>query len=286
MVDHRQPRRENFVPPRRDNHVPATPWIKENSHLILSNNLIMNRSLFLDKYCDWLFENGMPATRDETRKYRNLQKSLGISVPMNKELFISLIERRRCTQIGATFFPLKTKTRLLVNLGLESVFETSLAFHRLWGFPVIPGSAVKGVFRHYCDESGALNQKDLLEICGNDPGESEAFEGKVAFLDAWPANYDAIQNSLEMDIMTPHYQHYYQNPENVLPADDKQPIPIQFLAVKKGIVFEFIIAPSSPCKTGEQGALLSKTRQLLTDALREYGIGAKTGSNYGYFEAA
>lgn len=289
MVDRRKPRRENFVPPRRDNLVPATPWIKKNSHVILANDLVMNRSLFLDKYSDWRFENSVPAQKDDDRKYRNLKKSLDIQLLdikllFDKDSFPFLIQRRRCEQLGAIFFPLRTKTKLIVNLGVESVFETSIALHRYWGFPIIPGSAVKGVFRHYCKESSVLSQQELLEICGNDPGESEAYEGKVVFLDAWPADYDAARNALEMDIMSPQYPRYYRDPESTLPTDDQNPDLIYFMAVKKDILFEFVIAPSSMCKAEEQSAFLSKSRRLLTDALCEYGIGAKTGSSYGYFE--
>jgi CRISPR-associated protein Cmr6 len=37
--------------------------------------------------------------------------------------------------------------RLVVGFGAEHVLETNLALHRIYGFPIIPGSAIKGVAR-------------------------------------------------------------------------------------------------------------------------------------------
>jgi CRISPR-associated protein Cmr6 len=44
-------------------------------------------------------------------------------------------------------FDLKTESRLMVGLGAESVLETAITLHRIYGFPVIPGSALKGLAR-------------------------------------------------------------------------------------------------------------------------------------------
>ncbi len=44
---------------------------------------------------------------------------------------------------------LSTKSRLVIGLGDESVYETSIRLHRNYGVPYIPGSALKGVAKHY-----------------------------------------------------------------------------------------------------------------------------------------
>jgi len=49
---------------------------------------------------------------------------------------------------GAEIFPEKTKSRLIVGLGDESVYETSIRLHRNYGVPYIPGSALKGITKH------------------------------------------------------------------------------------------------------------------------------------------
>ncbi len=44
---------------------------------------------------------------------------------------------------------LKPDWRLIVGLGNESIYETSMTLHHIYGFPYIPGSAIKGVTRNY-----------------------------------------------------------------------------------------------------------------------------------------
>jgi CRISPR-associated protein Cmr6 len=63
---------------------------------------------------------------------------------------------------------LQTDWRLIVGLGGESILETSICLHPLYGFPYIPGSAVKGVAKA---ASILLNEKlsqlllSLVEKC-------------------------------------------------------------------------------------------------------------------------
>lgn len=44
-------------------------------------------------------------------------------------------------------FDLRTQARLVVGLGTDSVLETAITLHRIYGFPTIPGSALKGLTR-------------------------------------------------------------------------------------------------------------------------------------------
>ncbi|MBC7248558.1 MAG: type III-B CRISPR module RAMP protein Cmr6 [Actinobacteria bacterium] len=44
---------------------------------------------------------------------------------------------------------LRPEWRMVVGLGGESVYETSMTLHHIYGFPYIPGSAIKGVTRHH-----------------------------------------------------------------------------------------------------------------------------------------
>ncbi len=43
----------------------------------------------------------------------------------------------------------KPDWRLIIGLGNPSVYETSITLHHIYGFPYIPGSAIKGVVRSY-----------------------------------------------------------------------------------------------------------------------------------------
>ena len=44
-------------------------------------------------------------------------------------------------------FDLWTDARLAIGLGSDSVLETAITLHRIYGFPIIPGSALKGLTR-------------------------------------------------------------------------------------------------------------------------------------------
>jgi len=43
----------------------------------------------------------------------------------------------------------KVDWRLIIGLGSGSVYETSMTLHHIYGIPYIPGSAIKGVLRHF-----------------------------------------------------------------------------------------------------------------------------------------
>lgn len=190
--------------------------------------------------------------------------------------------------------------RLVVGLGASHPQETSMTLHHIYGFPYIPGSAVKGVTRHWVvlkfaeallkkNQSfekavrevseklesgeeldlkvGELHFKDLVQIFG-----TQKQVGKVIFMDAYPVE----RINLKMDIMNVHYSGYYSGDEP--PADWQNPIPIKFLTVER-TKFEFVILS----KDEDQG-LLNKTEKLLREALSEHGIGAKTSLGYGLFD--
>lgn len=54
---------------------------------------------------------------------------------------------------------LRTEGRLIVGLGSENVIETGIRLHHTYGMPIIPGSALKGVAAHYCDQVWGVAEK-------------------------------------------------------------------------------------------------------------------------------
>ncbi len=178
-------------------------------------------------------------------------------------------------------FTLKTKMRLLIGFaGSDTILENSLSLHPYYGFPVIPGSSLKGLARHYCREFEQLSDDVLLRLFGNESGEKDTKEGEVVFFDAWPEKWPADgEGLLELDVMSPHYTKYYDKQR--FPGDDQDPIPIIFLAVRKGIEFRFSLRPSRICK---DKSIVALAKCYLEKALKTFGAGAKTGSSYGYFE--
>ncbi len=196
--------------------------------------------------------------------------------------------------------------RLIVGLGNESVFETSMTLHHVYGFPYIPGSAVKGIVRSWIitelfgqksDDKGvkvtdlkkaeerALDDKDFIAIFGNTEKA-----GKVIFFDAYPTSPPEV----DTDIMNPHFGKYYGDQEDKTPpADYLTPVPIPFLTVK-GTTFRFVLGiRESENSVIPDGSLLERGRPLLDvaerwlkKALSEHGIGAKTAVGYGLMSSA
>ncbi len=159
--------------------------------------------------------------------------------------------------------------RLIVGLGSEHVQETNMTLHHIYGIPYIPGSAVKGVLRHWWledfnnDEDKALKDKNFLTLFG-----SQEQRGEVQFLDAYPEEVH-----FATDIMNPHYPEYYGGSKP--PTDHQNPVPINFLTVQD-TTFRFVFLAKTQLP-------LDELKKRFRDALELKGIGAKTASGYGYF---
>jgi CRISPR-associated protein Cmr6 len=179
----------------------------------------------------------------------------------------------------------KPDWRVIVGLGTDSVYETGITLHHIYGFPYIPASGIKGIVRSYIiqenylpnfagqekagekAEKKALENNDFLNIFG-----STNQKGKITFFDAMPVSVP----QLKPDIMNVHYPDYYGG--SSAPADTQSPRPIYFLTVHE-TSFQFMIG----CKEVDKH-LLQTAYIWLENALKEKGIGAKTAVGYGYMQ--
>lgn len=160
--------------------------------------------------------------------------------------------------------------RLSIGLGGESVLETAITLHRIYGVPYIPGSALKGLAAYY-----ARNR--LQE--GDWGVKSKAYQ--IMFGDTTSAGYltffDALyvpgtghgSKPLWPDVITVHHPQYYQGNEQ--PADWDSPTPISFLSATGSYLLAI----------GGDPAWVGKAFEILNLALAAEGIGAKTSSGYG-----
>lgn len=162
--------------------------------------------------------------------------------------------------------------RLAVGLGAEAAIETSVALHRTYGVPVIPGSALKGLaaafVRQRLGESDWGPQTQAYCTLFGDTNQA----GYVTFFDAlFVPGSGRGPNGLPLmpDVMTVHHPDYYQGDKP--PADWDSPTPVPF-PTATGV---FLLALAGP------DAWRSFALDLLRDALRELGVGAKTSSGYG-----
>ena len=158
----------------------------------------------------------------------------------------------------------RVKGRLAVGLGAKGVLEVGLRLQQVYGTPVIPASAVKGVLR------GRLKDKALIAFLFG----SEESAGFVRFQDAWWAPDD--KSPLAMDVVTPHHQKYYakQGP----PSDCDNPVPVPFLSVRGTFLFVAELVADAPSPEWK-----GYVERLLKETLERRGIGGKTAAGYGRF---
>lgn len=193
---------------------------------------------------------------------------------------------------------LTTAGRLIVGLGSENVLETGLRLHHTYGVPIIPGSALKGLASHYCDETWGQRH------CGEDaPPENRRFRckrstdeiegdyhrllfgttedgGVVTFHDAWIVPESLNHGALRLDVMTPHHPQW-QSENAPPPTDFDSPTPVSFLSVAG--MFDVRLSWSGPADTRREKAeaWTDLAMQILREALAEWGVGGKTSSGYG-----
>lgn len=170
---------------------------------------------------------------------------------------------------------LVSRGRAVVGLGTDSPLENSLSTHHTYGVPVLPGSALKGLASSFAAshfEGWERDREDgpFLRLFGSTEGA-----GLVTILDALPVPGTW---RLHREVMTVHHQAYYGGGD-VPPADWDDPVPVPFLSVSGTFTLILSAAP------GEEGRdALTAMADLLTQALNEEGLGAKTSSGFGRFE--
>jgi len=181
---------------------------------------------------------------------------------------------------------LAVQGRLIVGLGKSNVFETGVSLHRIYGVPIIPGSALKGLAAHYCDEIWGLDDSKYQKT---GPYHQVLFgttedSGHVIFHDAWidPECLSAgNQAGLVLDVMTPHHGAYYgsklDSGDVTAPTDFDEPIPVSFLSVAGK--FHVAVSCDDTCDEGKNWEKLAF--HLLKEALANWGVGGKTNSGYG-----
>lgn len=177
-----------------------------------------------------------------------------------------------------------TEWRLAVGVGdRANAYELGLSMHGTYGWPVIPGSALKGMALAYaCGEDPVL----LRQVFGwplphLDPGPAGAAVGGVCFLDALP---DPDPVTVHRDVLTPHVKPYYDDAVNNVrathrrpPAEYHKPEVIKFLSVSGRFAIDIV---------GADPEHVRRAAQWVSAAGNELGAGAKTAAGYGYLQVS
>ncbi len=239
----------------------------------ITGEKVSHAGLWLDKYIT-------NQSREETESRRQLvAKVATIPISAAYKIYYQHWEKT-LTSYGAQTRKAEVKGHMVVGLGAESVLETSVALHRTYGVPYIPGSALKGLAASYVEQ----------QLKNDDAWKKEGEAYKVIFGDTTTAGYvtffDALYipgtgtngQPLHPDVITVHHPNYYQGAKNkeVPPADWDSPTPIPFLSATG----TYLIALAAP-EIQQPAEWLDTTFTILGEALETMGIGAKTSSGYG-----
>jgi CRISPR-associated protein Cmr6 len=202
--------------------------------------------------------------------------------------------------------------RLLLNMAGGVVENAGIALDRCFGFPLIPGSAVKGIARSQAlweiHEAPDSEKPHLLRLalllfgCGKldvapkgdfawaagreltretaNQLEADEFKGTACFLPAYPTT----EPTLVVEMVNPHYPEYYRGKRSRA-SDDENPIPNYFPAVEAGSSFGFAVLLNRVPENASVSAstLLDQARDWVQRALTVKGAGAKTAAGYGWF---
>jgi CRISPR type III-B/RAMP module RAMP protein Cmr6 len=170
-------------------------------------------------------------------------------------------------------------TPLAVGLGNESPLEAGLTLHHIYGMPVIPGSALKGLCRRAAIRlraAGGMSADQFAVLFGNDEGAARG-ASYLVFWDAWYDPDSVDRKPLKRDVVTVHHPRYYQEGGQAWPTDFDDPNPVPFVVVRPKARFLFALsAPSAEWR--------DYSVRLLQWALVHLGVGAKTNAGHGYFE--
>ena len=191
------------------------------------------------------------------------------------------------------------RSRLAVNLAGGILENANICLHPHFGYPYLPGSAVKGLARHaaWCEwkmlegeakqdiarriatvfgyPTGDEKLDAMLEAAKEKPDEKLDHAGCVAFLGAFPEG----KANIEVDVLTCHHAKYYSGSKPQA-TDDEKPNVQPFPVVQAGVTFCFPLVPLRKCGEVEMKA----AKNWLREAITVNGAGAKTAAGYGWFK--
>ncbi|KUP98586.1 type III-B CRISPR module RAMP protein Cmr6 [Thermobifida cellulosilytica] len=175
--------------------------------------------------------------------------------------------------------------RLVVGLGEQTGdHEFGVSLHGTYGWPVIPGSTLKGAAAAWARQQQVPAER-YTEVFGSaavpeDEEDSRGGRGRVRFLDALPRAGCEPRRRLRVhsDVITPHQHAYHteSGAEPGAPGEHHQPIPLPFLSLSGAFVADLV---------GDDPGLVREAAEWLAHACRENGIGARTTAGYGYLTA-
>lgn len=200
----------------------------------------------------------------------------------------------------------KSVTRVLIETSSPFAWlidEIGLAWDPILETPYIPSTQLKGAVRAAIEINRDEKLKKALWYTIYKKDKEKEERERIAlfsFTNAYPVGIDSENKNgskgiLEREVITPIYG---EEPEE----DKAEPTPVQFIVIPRGVIFKCLIIFDInrlrenlhyiANKLGMQSEtieniinfLLNKLIKYTKIALEDIGLGAKTSSNYGYFE--
>ncbi|WP_437207034.1 type III-B CRISPR module RAMP protein Cmr6 [Planctomicrobium sp. SH664] len=236
-----------------------------------------NAGLWYDKFCDQ-WQSGWTLPAQQKAEWIS---QLANGRPIGDQSLIAQHVGRQKDMVEKSLngvcVQLHSESRFVTGLGQEHPVENGFAWHPTLGVPYLPGSGIKGLLRAWArdweDDQERRSQIDAILGAGDIKDNQKGKVGSVIIFDALPTR----SVRLEADVMTPHYDDYYQ--KGHIPGDWISPVPIPFLVVAVGTPFLFSFATRTPAAN----EYLPIVEDWLKAALQWLGAGAKTSVGYGRF---
>jgi CRISPR-associated protein Cmr6 len=241
------------------------------------------------------YENKTSALQDARRLNPGEEKAMAALAARQSSTFENSVPATARISLDAV-----TVAPFTTGLGNEHPLENGFAFLNPYGLPYLPGSGIKGVLRQAARElcegdwgdTQGWTEQAVTALFGKEPkdGDSEHQRGALTFWDVIP---QIKGNQLDVEIMTPHYSHYYQpkrddqSGKSASPHDSGTPTPITFLTVPPGSGFSFHVQCDLAllAHTAAELAQDARWKPLLQAAFEHAfawcGFGAKTAVGYG-----
>ena len=164
-------------------------------------------------------------------------------------------------------FRIKINQRLISNSGIDDgLIRPTIA---TGGWPIIPGSSIKGLFRNRCRE---LIEPRVTKWCGNSYDVGETKQGTLRFHGAFPANTEWRKEGGAYSLDLVHPQWKWQ-----LGHKDLTHSAFAVISLNKPDII-IPISSSDPSITEKDW---HDIENILITAIQSNGIGGRTASGYG-----
>lgn len=271
--------------------VPGTiaPGMDANARLMLHRSVVLtadhNGVLSLDHKAisTWAVTTnlgqGPDAGRTRPKKTADHAAALLTAVARRRDQAVATLARRaRGDAAGVAVHPVELEARgaLITGTGESGIRDVGIALDGTYGWPMLRASSLKGVARDYARQI-ELPEPEIDDIFGAEPQASDGVPGSVTFFDALPGA-DGVE--VTAHVLTPHTRGYRSAADRstgpATPHESINPVPIPFLAIERGRFRTYLVGPEPQ---------VSRARDLLSRAVADLGLGAKTAAGYGYLTA-